>query len=89
MKRLDVKDIMILQMFATSEKDINVPSPSIMEIRDALPGVKSVATVHYRLQNLEDQGLLIQPSPKQPRSRRITDAGKMELGLGLTGTPQI
>jgi hypothetical protein len=87
MKRLDNKDLLILQMFATSEKNPSNPSPSIEEIRDKLPGVRSVATVHNRLSNLQDHGLLVQPSHKQPRSRRITDAGKME--LGRSGVPQI
>ena len=77
--RLDGKDLLILQMFADSENDPNRPSPSIEEIRDHLPGVSSVSTVHNRLENLQDRGLIVQPSHKMPRSRRITDAGKMRL----------
>lgn len=80
MKRLDSKDLLILQMFADSEENPNRPSPSIEEIRDALPGVSSVSTVHNRLENLQDQGLIVQPSHKMPRSRRITVAGKERLG---------
>ena len=87
MKRLDNKDLLILQMFVTSGRNPHAPSPSIEEIRDALPGVKSVATVHNRLSNLEEHGLIVQPSHKQPRSRRITEKGKQR--LTMDGIPQI
>lgn len=86
MKRIDNKDLLILQLFATNERNPANPSPSIEEIRDELPGVKSVATVHNRLKNLEEQGLLVQPAHKQPRSRRITEQGKRQLAMG--GVPQ-
>jgi hypothetical protein len=87
MKRLDVKDLQILQMYVNSEQRPGTPSPSIEEIRDHLPGIRSVATVHNRLRNLQDQGLIVQPSHKQPRSRRITEAGKRT--LSSSGVPQI
>lgn len=86
-KRIDSKDLLILQMYANKEENPNTPVPSIEEIRDNLPNVRSVATVHNRLANLEALGLVVQPSHKQPRSRRITEAGKIK--LTQSGVPQV
>jgi hypothetical protein len=81
-KRLDSKDLLILQLLYNQDYDPSSrtkPNLSITEIRDAIPGVRSVATIHNRLSNLENQGYVVQPGYKQPRSRRITQHGINEL----------
>ena len=80
MKRLDSKDLLILQMYYNQENSgRDKPNLSIEEIRDSVPGVRSVATIHNRLSNLEEHGMIMQPAHKQPRSRRITQHGITEL----------
>jgi len=88
MKRLDQKDILILQLLKNQDDPENRDKAklSIEEIRDRVPGVSSVGTIHSRLTNLEDQGMVVQPSHKQPRSRRITQFGVNELNKEV---PQI
>lgn len=80
-KRLDSKDLVILQLLNGQDDPANAQKPnlSITEIRDRVPGVRSVGTIHSRLENLEQQGLVVQPAHKQPRSRRITQQGKAQL----------
>jgi len=88
MKRLDSKDLLILQLLKNQDDPVNKNKPnlSITEIRDRVPGVSSVGTIHSRLTNLEDLGMVVQPSHKQPRSRRITQHGANELNKEI---PQI
>ena len=73
---LDNKDYMILKM-------LHDGSPSIPELKDAIL-VRSTGTVAYRLKQMEDLGLVTQPSKNRSRSRSVTQRGKtllQEAGL--------
>jgi len=75
--RLDEKDMMILQMLKNG-------NPSIEEMKRAIL-VRSTSTIHARLEFMEQQGLVVQPSKRQARSRQITSAGIAKLKeVGLT-----
>lgn len=67
MRRIDAKDLLIL-------KELKEGPRSIQELAETI-GVRSTSTVHNRLEELEDRGLIIQPRKRQARSRQVTDAG--------------
>jgi len=70
-ERIDQKDLLIVQM-------LNEGNYSINELKSQIR-VRSVATVHQRLEKLESYGLIVQPKKRQPRSRYVTDKGKQLL----------
>jgi predicted transcriptional regulator len=69
--RLDEKDMVILQMLKNG-------NPSIEEMAKAIL-VRSTSTIHARLEYMEHEGLIVQPSKRQARSRQLTSAGVAKL----------
>ncbi len=89
--KLDDTNLLILQLLANQEivpaDGKRKPLLSIKELLEAIPGVRSIATIHGRLLKLEEAGYVNQPGRKMPRSRRITQEGQEALQRGLYGEP--
>lgn len=75
-ERIDNKDLLIMQM-------IHEKNPSIHEMRVAIHA-RSTGTVAHRLEKLQKLGYVVQPKPRQPRSREVTKRGEGVLaGAGI------
>lgn len=66
-QRMDQKDLLLMQM-------IQDGNPSIQEMCTAIR-VRSTNSVANRLKWLEENGYVIQPKVRQPRSRTLTPTG--------------
>jgi DNA-binding HxlR family transcriptional regulator len=64
---IDQKDMLIMILIKNG-------NPSVHEMRAAIQA-NSPGTIAERLKWLQEQGLVIQPRFRQPRSRRLTDYG--------------
>lgn len=80
--KLDDTDVLILKMLDGQDEMVDgkhKPRLSLNEILHAIPGIRSIATIHARVTKLEEAGFISQPARKMPRSRTITTAGQEEL----------
>lgn len=87
--RLTDTDWLILKLLedqeTVPEDGKRKPRLSLQEILDAIPGTRSIATIHAHMSKLEEAGYVYQPGKKIPRSRTITDAGRTALNGELYG----
>lgn len=76
---MDEKDLLILKLLYNQDFDPTkrtVPKLSLSEIRDEVPGVSAIGTIHDRVTALEEAGFIEPPpAPNVPRSRRISQKG--------------
>jgi len=80
--RLDTVDLLLMQLLYNQDNDPGrrlQPRYSLTELLQAVPSIRSIATIHARLSRLEEAGLVNQPRKKLPRSRTLTEAGSIRL----------
>jgi len=86
--RLDAVDLLLMKLLYDQDHDPDrkmQPRYSLTELLQAVPSVRSIATIHARLSRLEEAGLVNQPRKKLPRSRTVTEAGSARLKEELYG----
>jgi SOS-response transcriptional repressor LexA len=76
---VDEKDLLILKLLYNQDFDPTkrtVPKLSLSEIKNQIPGISAIGTIHDRITALEEAGFIEPPPvPNMPRSRRISQEG--------------